>query len=159
MATEINPVCDFISGSIPMCLLTDMVDIELTIRMMKGIYTYCKDHTVESTIFSPWRKSVIPFPSLRQKIQAYKDNNKQVTMTWDDGVMPQFSTPQKPSQNPRNHASGKIRNRWSRHNHQFNPIKINRYITLNTNLMDMNKNDIIQPVCEHSSVTCSYCKY
>ena len=51
-------------------------------------------------IFSPWSKSVIPFPSLRWKIQAYKDDNKQVTMTWDNGIIPQFSTPQKPSQTP-----------------------------------------------------------
>ena len=65
MAREINPMCDFIFGSIHTCLLTDMVDVELTIRMVKGIYTYHKEHTVEVTIFSPWSKSVIPFPSLR----------------------------------------------------------------------------------------------
>ena len=63
MAREINPVYDFIFGSIYMCLTMDTVDIELTIRMVKGIYTYHKDHTVESTVFSPWSKSVIPFPS------------------------------------------------------------------------------------------------
>ena len=146
MAREINSVCDFIFGSIHTCLLMDMVDVELTIRMVKGIYTYRKDHTDESMIFSPWSKIVIPFPSLRLKIQAYKENNKQATMTWDNGVMPQFSAPQKPSQNPRKCASGKIRNRWSRCYHWFNPIKTNRYKTLNTNLMDMNKIDIIQPV-------------
>ena len=54
MARQINPMCDFIFGSICMCLLTDTVDVELTIRMVKGIYTYCKDHTAESTIFSLW---------------------------------------------------------------------------------------------------------
>ena len=135
MAREINLVCDFIFGSICTCLPTDMVDIELTIRMVKGIYTYHKDHTAESMIFSPWSKMVIPFPSLRQKIQAYKDDNKQVTMTWDNGIMPQFSAPQKPSQNSRKCASGKIRNRWSRCNHQFNPIKTSRFNTLNTNWM------------------------
>ena len=81
MAREINPICDFIFGSIHMCLPADAVDIELTIRTVKGIYTYHKDHTAESTIFSLFSKSVIPFPSLRQKIQTYKDNNKQVTTT------------------------------------------------------------------------------
>ena len=30
----------------------DTVDVELTVRMVKGIYTYCKDHTMESTVFS-----------------------------------------------------------------------------------------------------------
>ena len=47
MEREINPVCDFIFGSIHMCLLMDTVDVELTIRL------------------APWSKTVIPFPSLR----------------------------------------------------------------------------------------------
>ena len=83
MAREINPMCDFIFGSIHTCLPTDTVDAELTIRTVKGIYTYHKDHTAESTTFSLWSKGVIPFPSLRWKIQAFKDDNnsKQVTMT------------------------------------------------------------------------------
>ena len=126
MAREINPVCNFIFSSICTCLLTDMADMELTIRMVKGIYTYCKDHTTDSTVFSLWSKTIIPFPSLRWKIQAYKNNARQETMTWNNGTMPQFSIPQIPSQNPRKHTSGKIRTRWSRYNHQFNPIKTNR---------------------------------
>ena len=145
MAGEINPMCNFIFGSKHTCLLTDMVDVELTIRMVRDICTHCKDHTVESTTFSLWSKSVIPVASLRWKIQAYKDDNKQVTMTWDNGIMPLFSTEQKPSQNSRKCALGKIRNRWSRHNHQFNPIKTNRYNTSGMNPMDMNKIDIVQP--------------
>ena len=65
MAREINLVCDFIFGSIHMCLPKDTVDIKLTVRMVKGIYTYCKDHTVESMTFLPWSKTMIPFPPLR----------------------------------------------------------------------------------------------
>ena len=64
MAREISPVCDFIFGFIRTSLLTDTVDVDLTVRMVKGIYTYQKDHTVESMIFTPWSKNVIPFPSL-----------------------------------------------------------------------------------------------
>ena len=74
MAREINPVCNFIFGSIHMCLPTDTVDMEMTIRMVEGIYTYHKDHTTESTVFFPCSKTMIPFPSLRQKIQAYKND-------------------------------------------------------------------------------------
>ena len=84
-------------------------------------------------IFSPWSKTVIPFPET--KIQTHKDDTK----------------------------LGKIRNKWSRCNHWFNPIKIYRYNTLDVNLMDMNKFNIIQLVpkraCEHSVDTCTYCKY
>ena len=56
-----------------------------------------------------------------------------------------------------------IRTRWSRHNHQFNPIKINKYNTLDVNSTDMNKINIIQPVpkraCDCFADTCTYCKY
>ena len=49
-----------------------MVDADLTIQMVKGIYMYREDHTVESMIFTPWSKKVVPFPSLRCKIQAFQ---------------------------------------------------------------------------------------
>ena len=91
MAREISPVCDFIFGLIRTSLLTDMMDIDLTIRTVKGIYTYRKDHTAESTIFTLWSKKVIPFPSLRQKIQAHKHNKRQNTvMPWNNGNPVQF---------------------------------------------------------------------
>ena len=64
MAKDISPVCDFIFGSIQTGLPTDTVDTELTVRMVKGIYIYRKDHTAESMVFSPWSRTVIPFPSL-----------------------------------------------------------------------------------------------
>ena len=64
MAREINPVFDFIFASIHTCLLMDTVDVELTIRTVKGIYIYHKDHTMESTVFLSWSKTVIPFPFL-----------------------------------------------------------------------------------------------
>ena len=38
MAREINPICDFILGSIWTGMQTDMVDVELMVRMVKGIY-------------------------------------------------------------------------------------------------------------------------
>ena len=77
MAREISPVCDFIFGLIRTSLPTDMVDVDLTIRTLKGTYTYRKDHTMESTIFTPWSKKVIPFPFLIQKIQAFKYDKRQ----------------------------------------------------------------------------------
>ena len=88
MAREISPICNFTFDSIFTCLPTDKVDMGLTIRMVKDIYTYHKDHTVESMTFSPWSKSVIPLPSSRRKIQAYKDKSKrQGTMTWNNGMV------------------------------------------------------------------------
>ena len=92
MAREISPVCDFIFGSIQTGLSTDTVDIELTVRMVKGIYAYRKDHMAESTVFLPWSRMVIPFPLLQRKIQAYQDQNKQ-TSAWNKGhAIPYFLT-------------------------------------------------------------------
>ena len=97
MAREISAICDFIFASLHTCLPTDMVDIELTVRMVKGIYTYHKDHTAESMVFLPWSKSVIPFPSLRHKIQTFQDDNSKQMMTWNSGTMPEFSATTKTS--------------------------------------------------------------
>ena len=76
MACEISPICDFLFGSLRITLPTDTVDVEMTVQMVKGIYTYRKDHTTESMIFTPWNKKVTPFLSLRCKIQAYKDEQR-----------------------------------------------------------------------------------
>ena len=51
MAREINPVCNFIFGSIHTCLLTDTVDIELTIRIVKA-YTLAAKITLQNPLSS-----------------------------------------------------------------------------------------------------------
>ena len=163
MAREISPVCHFIFGSVRTSLPTDMVDVDLTILTVKGIYTYRKDHTTEATIFTPWSKSIIPFPSLRWKIQAFKDDKWQNTTTpLNNGNLVPFSAPPKMPRNPRKHATGKIRTRWSNRNHRFNPIKTNRFNTMDTKTTDINKIDIVKPtarrVCEGFGQSCSYCK-
>ena len=84
MAREISPICEFIFGSIQTGHLMDTVDVELTVRMVKGTYTYRKDHMAESTVFSPWSRTIIPFPSLKRNIQAYQDENKQ-NSAWNKG--------------------------------------------------------------------------
>ena len=96
MAREISPVCDFIFRSIHTGLPMDTVGVELMIRMVKGIYTYRKDHTAESTVFSPWSRPVIPFPSLCRKIQAFQDENRQATAWDNNNAMPYLSAPPKP---------------------------------------------------------------
>ena len=89
---EISPICDFLFGSISTSLPTDKVDVELTVQMVKGIYMYRKDHTTESTIFTPWSKKVIPFPSLKCKIQAYQgDKRNETELPWNNGNTFQFS--------------------------------------------------------------------
>ena len=84
MAREISSICNFIFRLIRTSLLMDMTDVDFTIQMVKGIYTYRKDHTTESTIFTPWSKKVIPLLSHRQKIQAFQaDKRRETALPWE----------------------------------------------------------------------------
>ena len=157
-------MCDFILGSIRTSLQTDMVDVDLTIWMVKGIYMYRMDHTAESTIFTPWSKKVIPFPSLRCKIQAFQDDKRQeMALSWKDGSAFQFSAPPKMPRNPRKRTTGKIRTRWLGKN-RFNPIKTRRPNTQETKVTDLDRidTDIKAPILikagDKFGLLCSYCQ-
>ena len=120
MAREISPVSDFIFESIWTGLLTDTVDIELTVRMVKGIYMYRKDHMAKSTVFSPWSRTIIPFPSLQRKIQAYQDEINRCQNGTKGHAASYFPTEPQPKCT---HTSGKTRTRWFNWRNRFNPIK------------------------------------
>ena len=95
----------------------DTVDVVLTVWMVKGIYAYRKDHTMESMIFTPWNKKVTPSPSLRHKIQAYQDDKRgERVLQWNNGNTFQFSTPPMTQNNQRKRAPGKIRARCGQTN-------------------------------------------
>ena len=65
--------------------------------MVKGIYTYRKDHMAKSTVFSLWSRTVIPFPSLHKNLQAYQDENRQMS-AWNKGhAAPYFPTQSYPN--------------------------------------------------------------
>ena len=72
MTSEISPICDFIFKSIGTSLPIDTVEVDLTIWTVKEIYTYKKDHTAESMIFTLWSKKVIPFPLLKGKYKLFR---------------------------------------------------------------------------------------
>ena len=75
----------------------DTVDMELTIQTVKAIYTYRKDHMAESIVFSPWSRTIIPFPPICKKIQAFQDKNRQMS-AWNKGhAMSYFSTNPNPN--------------------------------------------------------------
>ena len=140
-------------------LPADTVDVELTLRTVQGIYICHKDHTMETTIFTSWSKSVIPFPSSRKKDKTFKEDSKgQMTLTWT----PSDSTPTKPPKIPRKYAPGKVRTWWSNCNHHFNPIKTNWVDKLGTNLINTGNISIIKPIpqkaCEQFGATCSFCR-
>ena len=117
MARDISPICNFIFRSICTGLPMDMVDVELTLRTVKGIYTYRKDHMAKSMVFSPWSRTIIPFPSLCKKIQVFQDENRQ-TSPWNKGHAMSFFSAQ--FQPKCRHTLGKTRTRWSNWRNRFN---------------------------------------
>ena len=141
----------------------DTVDVDLTIWMMKGIFTYRKDHTTEHTIFTPWSKKVIAFPSLGHKIQAFQDNKRhEVTLPWNNDSTFLFSAPPRMSRIQKR-TTCKIRTRWLGKN-RFNPIKTRRPNTPEAKVSDLDTIDIdIEaplPVkaCNRFGLLCSYCE-
>ena len=155
MAREINLVCDFFFGFTCRNLPTDMIDVELTNRMVQGIYIYCKAHTAESTIFTPWSKSVSHFPSLRKKTKIFKEDSRgHSTPTW----MLLTKSPR----NIRKCTSVKVRTRWSNHNYHFNLIETSEVNTVGTDPIEENKISIIkcipQKACEQFGATCLFCR-
>ena len=143
MVYEISPICDYLFGSIRTNLLMDTVDVELTVQMVKGIYMYRKDHTMESMIFTSWTKKVTPFLSLRHKIQAYQDDQRsERVFPWsNNGNTFQFCAPPMTQNNPRMRAPGKIRARWSNKT-RYNPMKTKRPNTPEKSVTDMDITDM-----------------
>ena len=141
MAREISPVCDFIFGSICTRLLMDMVDVELMIQMVKGIYMYRKDHMTESTVFSLWSRTIMPFPSLCKKIQAIQDKNRQMSVWNKSHAKPYFSAQPQPKQRC---TLGKTRTKWSNQRNRFNPIKTEWYDMQDRDIIDFNKIEIVK---------------
>ena len=139
MVHEISPICNFLFGSIRTNLLTYLVDVELMVQMVKGIYTYRKDHTTESMTFIPWNKKVTPFPSLRHKIQPHQANQRnEKVLQWGNTL--RISAPPVTQTNPRKRTPGKIRARWS-NKARYNPIKTKRPNTLDVPVTTMDMTD------------------
>ena len=119
-----------------------MVDVELTIWMVKGIYMYRKDHTAESMVFSSWSRTVIHFPSLCKKIQAFHDENWQMSVWNKSHATPYFSAQTQPKHRC---TLGKTKTRWSNWRNRFNPIKTEWYNMQDRDTIDFNKIDIVKP--------------
>ena len=158
MNREISLVSNFIS--ICTGLAMDMVDVELTIGMVKGIYTYRKDHMAESMVFSMWSRTIIPFPSLHKKIQVFQDENRQMSAWNKSYAMPYFSAKPQPKYRC---TSGKNRTRWSKQGNRFNPIKTEWYNMQDRDTIDFNKIDIVKPtpkwLCMGTHGECMYCQF
>ena len=165
MACEISAIGDFLFGSIRTNLPMETVDVELTVQMVKGIYTYGKDHIMDSMIFTPWSKKVTPFPSLRSKIQAYQDDKRsERVLPWNNGNIFQFSAPPMMQNNPKKRSPGKIKARWSNKS-RYNPMKAKRPNTLEMTMNNLDAIDTDKKVPLSAKVSnrfglfCSFCNW
>ena len=119
---------------------------------------------MESMVFTPWSKKVIPFCSPRHMMQAYQDDKrKETVLPWNNGNLFQFSAPHMMSGNPRKRAPGKIRTRWLSKS-KYNPMKVRRPSTSETKMTDLDaidsNNMALSPakVCNRFGLSCSLCK-
>ena len=71
MACNLDPTCNLLFGYLLCSLPEDMIDVDITVHMLKGIHTFRKDWIMQISRCSPWGMGVKPFPSLRKKMKDY----------------------------------------------------------------------------------------
>ena len=67
MACDLAPNCNFLFSYFSGTLLKDMIDIDITMHMLKGIHTFRKYQTMQVSKCSPWGMGDKLFPSLRRR--------------------------------------------------------------------------------------------
>ena len=76
MACELKPTCNSLFKFFQCSLPEDTIDIEVTVRMVKGIHMYRKDHITMSATCSPWNSQMKPFSSLMKKTEAFEEERR-----------------------------------------------------------------------------------
>ena len=70
MACVLANLCNFLNGSFQCQLLEDTIDVEVTVRTMKGIHTIKRAHTTQVISCRPWSSQLCPFSSLVKMMKA-----------------------------------------------------------------------------------------
>ena len=76
MACDLKPSCDFLFRYFCCAHPEDTIDVESTVGTVKGIHTFKKDHTTQSTTCSPQSRKIKPFPSFCRKMQAFIEEKR-----------------------------------------------------------------------------------
>ena len=71
MACNLELTCKFLFGYFLCTLPEDMIDIDITVHIMKGIHTFRKDQSMQISRCSLWGMGVKLLPSLRKKMKEY----------------------------------------------------------------------------------------
>ena len=71
MACILKPECNFLHGYFRCLLPLETVDIEVKVKMMRGIHMFRRDRTTQVISCNPWSTRLCPYPSLIRKMKMY----------------------------------------------------------------------------------------
>ena len=71
MACIIKPECNFLHRYLRCLLPIETMDVEVKIKMMRGIHTFRGDQTTQVISCNPWSTRLCPCPSLIRKMKNY----------------------------------------------------------------------------------------
>ena len=60
-----------------------MVEADLKVRTLKGIYIYKKDFKTQFSRCNPWSSQIGPFPDYSRNLNEYLNRKQQLSMTYD----------------------------------------------------------------------------
>ena len=71
MTCILKPECNFLYGYFSCLLPIETVDVEVKIKMMRGIHTFRRDQTTQVISCNPWSTRLSPYPSLIRNMRTY----------------------------------------------------------------------------------------
>ena len=79
MACVLTPQCNVLYGYFWCQLPEDTIDVEVTIRTIKGIHSFRRDCSTQIISCKPWTPHHHPYPSLTRKMRTYLELKEQAT--------------------------------------------------------------------------------
>ena len=74
MACILKPECNFLNGYFRYLLPLDTVDIEVKVKMMRGIHMFRRDRITQVILCNSWSARLCSYPSLIQKVKTYLES-------------------------------------------------------------------------------------
>ena len=71
MACIPMPEFNFVHGYFRCLLPEETMDMEVKVKMMRGIHMFRRDHTTQIISCKPWSPRLHPYPSLARRMQTY----------------------------------------------------------------------------------------
>ena len=73
MASILRPECNFLHQYFRCLLPLETVDVDMKVKMMKGIHMFRRDRTTQVISCNPWSARLYPNPSLIRKMRTYPE--------------------------------------------------------------------------------------